>query len=120
MNYYIKAIKQYADFKGRARRAEFWYFTLFNMIFGILAIILDNLSGLTIPGEIYGMIYFIYVLATFIPSLALTIRRLHDVGKSGWFYLIGFIPLIGAIWLFILFLREGEAGVNKWGVNPKQ
>jgi len=66
-----------------------------------------------------GIIGNLYSLAVFLPSLGVLVRRLHDVGKSGWFFLIVLIPLIGAIWLLILLFRDGEQGENKWGPNPK-
>jgi uncharacterized membrane protein YhaH (DUF805 family) len=93
MNWYLKVIKDYAGFSGRARRKEYWMFFLFNFIFLIVAMILDNIFGTTIKvnsvygsqGLPYGYIYTIYGLATFLPYLAVMVRRLHDIGKSGWF-----------------------------------
>ena len=148
MNYYLKVLKNYAVFSGRARRSEFWYFILFNIIFAFLAAGLDNVLGTTLnmgvnnPGELlqgklagvaitsvsgdyeislpYGYIYIIYALATFIPGLAVVVRRLHDVGKSGWMYFIGLIPIIGAIWLLVLICKDSQVGSNKWGENPKE
>lgn len=121
MKWYLKVLNQYADFNGRARRTEYWMYTLFNMIFVVVAIILDNLLGLKFSPEVpYGFIYMIYGLAVLIPGLAVSVRRLHDVGKSGWFILIGLIPLIGAIWLLVLYCTEGTPGRNEYGVNPKE
>ena len=121
MNWYLKVMKQYADFNGRARRTEYWMYALFNVIFLFVAAVLDNLLGLKFNPEIpYGYIYMIYALATFIPGLAVSVRRLHDVDKSGWFYLIVLIPLVGAIWLLILFCTEGTPGRNQYGFNPKE
>lgn len=120
MNWYLKVLKQYADFKGRASRKEYWIFFLFNVIFSIAAMTLDNILGLTISGIPYGPLYLIYILAVFIPGLAVSVRRLHDVGKSGWMFLIALIPLIGAIWLLILVATDGQQGSNKWGENPKE
>jgi uncharacterized membrane protein YhaH (DUF805 family) len=68
----------------------------------------------------YGWFYLIYALVIFIPGLAVTVRRLHDVGKSGWWYLLAFIPLIGAIILLVWFCTDSQAGTNKWGANPKE
>ena len=119
MNWYLKVLKQYADFGGRARRKEYWMFALFNVIFAIAAMLLDNLFGMTF-GEIgYGPIYSLYGLAVFIPGLAVTVRRLHDIGKSGWMILIALIPIIGSIWLLVLLVTDSESGTNKWGPNPK-
>ena len=120
MNWYLKVLKQYADFSGRARRSEYWYFVLFNMIFAIVAVVLDNILGTAIEGVGYGPIYGLYVLAVLLPGLAVAVRRLHDVGKSGWMFLIVLIPLIGAIWLLVLFFTDSQPGTNKWGPNPKE
>ncbi|MDC9722012.1 MAG: DUF805 domain-containing protein [Urechidicola sp.] len=123
MNWYLKVLKQYTDFSGRARRKEYWMYTLFNIIFFICAAIIDNLLGTNFEFDSisigYGYVYMLYALFVFIPGLAVSVRRLHDVGKSGWFLLIAFIPLIGAIWLLVLYVTDGDAGNNKWGSNPK-
>lgn len=119
MEWYLKVLRQYADFSGRARRKEYWMFTLFNVIFICIAIILDSVFGLSFNGMGYGLVYSIYCLVVLVPGLAVGIRRLHDVGKSGWMVLVSLIPLIGWIWILILFCREGQLGENKWGANPK-
>jgi uncharacterized membrane protein YhaH (DUF805 family) len=120
MNWYLKVLKQYADFSGRARRKEYWMFALFNSIFTIIAMILDNVLGLT-AGELpYGVFYFLYSLAVLIPGLAVAVRRLHDVGKSGWMILISLIPIIGAIWLLVLMVTDSNPGENQYGLNPKE
>ena len=125
MNWYLTVIKNYVGFKGRARRKEYWMFILFNMIFMIAALILDNMLGTTQNGVVYGdigygPIYGLYTLAVFLPALAVLVRRLHDIGKSGWMILITLIPIIGAIWLFVLLVTEGELTRNKYGSNPKE
>ena len=120
MNWYLKVLKQYADFSGRARRQEYWMFALLNMIFTIVAMILDNVLGIAMEGVGYGPIYILYVLAVFIPGLAVAVRRLHDVGKSGWMLLIALIPLVGAIWLLVLLFTDSQKESNKWGQNPKE
>jgi uncharacterized membrane protein YhaH (DUF805 family) len=114
MNWYLKVLRQYADFNGRARRTEFWMFVLFNIIFSIAANVLDYLFGT------YGVFSGIYALAMFIPGLAVSVRRLHDVNKSGWMLLVGLIPVIGLIWLLILWVTEGTPGENQYGPNPKE
>ena len=120
MKWYLKVLKQYADFNGRARRTEYWMFALFNAIFLLIAALLDNLLGLTFNEHFpYGYIYIAYALAVLIPGLAVAVRRLHDVGKSGWFYFIALIPIIGSIWLLVLFFTEGTAGNNEYGSDPK-
>lgn len=124
MKNYLKVISNYATFSGRARRSEYWYFVLFNMIFAIIAMVLDNVLGTTFKMGYgvqlpYGYIYLLYVLAILIPGLAVAVRRLHDVGKSGWFILIAIIPIVGAIYLLVLMLTEGKQGINEYGPNPK-
>jgi len=121
MNWYLKVLKEYENFEGRARRKEYWMFLLFNSIFFITAIIIDNILGITYGRDIfYGPIYTLYVLAVFIPGLAVSVRRLHDIGKSGWYYLIILIPLAGPIWFLVLVATDGDPGENEYGVNPKQ
>ncbi|MBK9148474.1 MAG: DUF805 domain-containing protein [Flavobacteriales bacterium] len=120
MNWFLKALKNYVGFKGRARRKEYWMFTLFNIIFAVAAMVLDNVAGLASPMTGYGPIYALYALATFLPGLAVAVRRLHDVGKSGWFILIALIPIIGAIWLLVLLVTDSKPGANEYGENPKE
>lgn len=128
MKWYLKALRQYADFSGRARRTEYWMFVLFNFIFSIVARGLDYMLGfgLSLSDEYgdtvqipYGYIFIAYTLAMLIPGLAVAVRRLHDVGKSGWMLLVGLIPLIGGIWLLVLYCTDSQDGSNKWGDNPK-
>ena len=123
MKWYIMAIKKYADFKGRSRRKEYWMFALVSMMFGITALVLDHLLGLSFntPGNKlgYGFIYMAYGLFIFMPGLSVGVRRMHDVGKSGWMCLIGIIPIIGTIWFLVQMCKDGQPGVNKYGVNPK-
>lgn len=120
MNYYLKVLKQYSDFKGRARRKEYWMFTIFNIIFGGIAMTLDSVFGIAIEGVGYGPLYGIYALVLFIPGLAVAVRRLHDIGKSGWMLLITLIPLIGVIWLLVLLLTDSNSEENLYGENPKE
>ena len=128
MEWYLKVVRDnYTNFKGRARRKEYWMFVLFNVIFILVAAILDNILGTTFKissgysdvSMPYGWIYLIYVLAIFIPGLAVLVRRLHDVGKSGGWIFIVLIPLIGAIWLLVLVCTEGISGDNIYGPSPK-
>ena len=113
MNWYLKCLNQYADFKGRARRKEYWMFVLFN---ALVSIVVEGI------GYVIGLDFLVslYALAVFIPMLAVSVRRLHDIGKSGWWYLIGLIPLIGWIILIVNFCTDGEPYDNEWGANPKQ
>jgi len=118
--WYKKVVfENYANFSGRARRSEYWFFVLFNMIFAICAMLLDNLLGLNFDPIPYGWFYVLYALAVFIPGLAVAVRRLHDVNKSGWFFFIILIPIIGSIWLLVLFFSEGTKGKNNYGDDPK-
>lgn len=120
MNWYLKCLNQYADFSGRARRKEYWMFVLFNMIFAFIAMIIDNVIGTASPELGYGIIYGLYALVMIIPGIAVTVRRLHDVGKSGWMYLIVLIPFIGVIWLLVLLVTDSNTGENPYGTNPKE
>jgi uncharacterized membrane protein YhaH (DUF805 family) len=106
MNYYIMVLKKYAEFKGRAGRAEFWYFVLFNAIASIVCSIISSIIG-----DHKNVLGNLYSLAVFVPSLAVGMRRLHDIGKSGWYTLLGLIPIIGWIWLIILFAQKSNSAV---------
>lgn len=120
MEWYLKAFKEnYANFKGRARRKEFWMFYLFHIIIiFILAFIAGFIGGSS--DSFVGFIPLaIYFLASIIPFLALAVRRLHDTGKSGWFYLISLIPYIGGIIVLIMLAQKGNEGTNKYGPDPK-
>ena len=115
MNWYLKVVQNYFEFNGRARRKEYWMFALVNIIISWSLSLLDLVLGTTF----FYIISLIYTLLFFIPSLAVLVRRLHDIGKSGWFFLVALIPLVGVIWLLVLLCMEGESRPNKWGENPK-
>ena len=122
--YYFNVLtNKYADFSGRARRKEYWMWTLYVTLIFILAMIMDNVLGLNFEllGQDlgYGWLYMLAGIINFIPGLSIVVRRLHDVGKSGWFYLIILIPIIGFIWMLILLCSDGIKEENKWGTNPK-
>lgn len=120
IDYYKKVVfENYANFKGRARRSEYWWYTLGSIILFLTATILDRVLEINFGETYYGPFYLILALATFIPGLAVAVRRLHDVGKSGWFYFIILIPFVGAIWLLILFCIDGEKHSNEYGTDPK-
>jgi uncharacterized membrane protein YhaH (DUF805 family) len=119
MNWYLAVVKKYAVFSGRARRKEYWMFVLFNIIFSFVATLLDSVIGTTSDSG-YGLLSVLYSLAVLLPTLAVGIRRLHDIGKSGWWLLITLIPLIGSIWLLVLFATDSQPGVNAYGPNPKE
>lgn len=107
MNWYLKVLKQYTDFNGRARRKEYWMFYLFSVIISVVLGVIDGVLGM----EEFG-IGTIYSLAIFIPTLAAGVRRMHDLGKSGWYILI-------PIYNLILLCTDGEEGSNEYGPNPK-
>jgi uncharacterized membrane protein YhaH (DUF805 family) len=120
IEWYKKVVfENYANFNGRARRSEVWYYILANIIILITAAVIDSSTGLNFEPLPYGVIYSIYALATFLPGIALAIRRLHDVGKSGWFLLISLLPIIGSIWMLVLFCTDGDHGKNDYGQDPK-
>ena len=121
IKHYLNAVQNnYVNFSGRARRSEYWYFILCYYIITILAVVIDNTLGLANDLTGYGFITLAVMLGHILPSLSLVVRRLHDVGKSGWFYFIAFIPIIGGIWLLVLFCTEGTKGENKYGADPKE
>ena len=118
MNWYFQVLKKYAVFSGRARRKEYWMFVLFNIIFTIVASILDAVLLPTVMGG-FGPLYCLYALAVLVPSLAVSVRRLHDVGKSAWFFLVALIPIVGGIWLLVVTCGDSTPGENQYGANPK-
>jgi uncharacterized membrane protein YhaH (DUF805 family) len=113
MNWYLDVLKKYAKFDGRARRKEYWMFVLFNVLIAFGLGIIEALIGTG------GFLGAVYALAVFIPNLAVAVRRLHDTGRSGWFLLIGLIPLVGVIVLIVFFVQDSQPGSNKWGPSPK-
>jgi len=119
MNWYLEVIKKYVDFSGRARRKEYWYFVLFNILITIALAIVDGALGLT-NREGLGPIRGIYTLAVLIPSIAVVVRRLHDTGRSGWYILMGLIPCVGGIILLVFAVEDSEPGENQYGINPKE
>ena len=124
MNYYLEALKKYAVFHGRAHRAEFWWFVLFNAIFsfalnitfgarvGVPEETVSSASPLAILPAIYG-------LAVLLPAIGVSIRRLHDTNRSGWWLLIALFPIVGAIVLIVFYAQAGDAGENQFGADPK-
>lgn len=123
MNWYLKALRQYADFKGRARRKEFWVFYLCNLLVIVLiaffAVFLSSTQETGLFPTTIFVLLGLYYLAILIPTLAVTVRRLHDINNSGWMYFVSWIPFIGGIWLLILLCKEGTEGVNDYGDDPK-
>jgi uncharacterized membrane protein YhaH (DUF805 family) len=120
MSWYITCWKKYVDFSGRARRREYWWFWLIN---AVIAWILWMIAFLTTSESNASPVFWItilFALAIFLPSLAVQIRRLHDVGKSGWWIFISLVPFIGSLWLLVLMLSDSQAGTNQYGPNPKE
>lgn len=114
MEWYIRVLtNNYANVSGRARRKEYWMFVLINGILMIIAAIFDDIFGS------FPLIFLLYTVSVFCPSFAVAIRRLHDVGKSGWWLCIGCIPVIGSIWLLVLFCMDGNPGENRYGPSSK-
>ena len=121
MSWFIGALKKYAVFEGRARRKEYWFFVLFYVIFAFGMALVDVIAGTMYYGAVTGgLLSGLYALAMLIPSISVTVRRLHDTGRSGWWVLIGLIPLIGAIVLFVFMVLDSQQGENRFGPNPKE
>ena len=113
MKWYKKVLSNYANFKGRARRKEYWMFNLIYAIFYIAILILDSASGTRIVSVLFRLIHFV-------PMLAVSVRRMHDINKSGWYLLVNFIPFIGFIWYLVLLCTDGTYGANKYGPDSKR
>lgn len=115
--------KNYANFNGRARRSEYWYFSLMNFIivmavYILMAIAIFATKSATVA-IVFGALLVVFMLATIVPNIAVLVRRLHDTGKSGWFYFVSLIPLAGPIWLLVLLFTDSTPGDNEYGPNPK-
>ncbi len=106
MNYYLTVLKKFAVFNGRARRSEYWYFVLFNLLIAIVLTLIDEAIGTRLLNNIYS-------LTVLIPGIAVGVRRMHDVNKSGWFLLI-------PIYNLILACTDGTQGLNQYGSDPKR
>ncbi|WP_127167924.1 DUF805 domain-containing protein [Xanthomonas euvesicatoria] len=128
MEWMLLPLKRYADFNGRSRRKEYWMFALmqllvlfvFGGLFAVAAVAMGNENG---PGALAWLICAVMVivfLALIVPGIAVTVRRLHDQDKSGWFYLVSLVPYVGAFVLLVFMCIEGTPGPNQYGENPKQ
>lgn len=111
LHWYTDVLKKYTVFDGRAGRQEFWMFVLFSIIVYIVVAIVGNIIHFPALAGLYG-------LAVLLPTLGVEIRRLHDIDKSGWWILISFVPIIGGIWLLVLFCMAGTPGANRFGPAP--
>ncbi len=119
MSWYILVLKKYAVFNGRAQRKEYWYFSLFHFII-LSALMLVMLLTVAVDAPSFlGVLYLLYGLATLLPNIGVSIRRMHDTGRSGWWLFIGNVPLVGSIVLLGFLASDGEAGTNKYGPSPK-
>jgi uncharacterized membrane protein YhaH (DUF805 family) len=116
LQWYLEVLRKYAQFEGRAHRTEFWLFVLVNVAISFALSIVDYVIGT--DTEFGGVLSGIYGLAVLVPSLAVGTRRLHDIGRSGWWQLLLLIPLVGLIILIVWWAREGEREPNTWGPNP--
>lgn len=137
MTWYLAVLKKYAGFRGRARRREYWTFALVNAIIGIVLVVIGKLTkmpgiatfgiGMSRNGlGVFGIgvfsnpiVFQVYALATFLPFLAVEVRRLHDIGRPGWWWLFGLVPVLGWIVLVVFCATDGVAGDNRYGPDPK-
>ena len=119
MKYFLYCLQHYADFNGRARRSEYWYYTLFNFLIYIACVVLALLLAIATDTPGFIALAYLWGLATLLPTIAVCVRRLHDTGKSGWFYLTVFIPLVGGILMLVWMCIDSEIGHNGYGPNPK-
>ena len=115
MQYWIQCLKKYADFSGRARRREYWLFTLFSTIF----MLLGNFFVIMLAPEYSKMYQVVWSLVIAMPSLAVFVRRMHDIGKSGLWYFLNLIPVVGAIVVLIFLCKDSQPESNIYGENPK-
>ena len=112
MNWYLEVLKKYAEFDGRARRTEYWMFALINII---VSLVLTFLLGRVLGGVIPAL----YSLAVLLPAIGVSIRRLHDTGRTGWWLLIGLVPVIGGLVLLVFMVLDSDPGENQYGPSPK-
>ena len=117
MKWYLDVLRKYVEFDGRARRMEYWMFYLFNTIFAFACVALDAVVTNVLKIS-FSPFYLLYALAVLLPGLAVTVRRLHDSGKSGWWILIAFVPCVGPIVLLVFMIMDSEPGRNQFGPNP--
>lgn len=113
MNWYLDVLKKYTVFTGRARRKEYWMFALINFVIAVIIMVVEGMLGSP------GIISMIYSLAILLPALAVTVRRLHDTGRSGWWLLIALVPFVGGIILLVFMVLDGTPGDNAYGPSPK-
>ena len=112
-------LKRYAEFTGRSRRKEYWMFVLLNIAVWVVASIIDGILGMSSMFYVYGPVTVLAFLALLIPGIAVSIRRLHDTGRSGWWLLLAFVPIVGGLILLVFMVIEGQRGPNEYGADPK-
>ena len=115
MHWYLHVLRHYANFTGRARRSEYWYFVLVNIAFGLGLNLLDMLVRATLGTGPFTMLYGLVML---VPGIAVSIRRLHDTDRSGWWLLLAVIPVVGLVLIWLMAL-DSNGGTNRYGQNPK-
>lgn len=120
MNWYLYVLKNYATFSGRARRKEYWMFFLFNVLISLGLGVLDIVAGTYSVEYETGFFSALYSLLVLIPSIAVSVRRLHDTNRSGWWVVISLIPIIGVLVLFVFTCLDSQPGTNRFGANPKE
>jgi uncharacterized membrane protein YhaH (DUF805 family) len=119
LGYWAGCYRKYATFSGRARRAEYWWYTLFNsIIYGVLVGIGFLMGDSDTSTTIFGFLVMVYVLIVLVPTLAVTSRRLHDTGHSGWWQVLSIVPLAGLV-AFIMTILDGNPGTNQYGPDPR-
>ena len=119
MNWYLEAFRRFGDFKGRSRRKEYWYFFLFNLLASWLFLFIDYILGTYSTESMIGLVNVAYSLVALIPGLSVSVRRLHDTGRTGWWMLINFIPVIGWIVFIVFMVFDSDPAANKYGPCPK-
>jgi len=118
IEWYVSVLRRYVDFSGRAGRSEYWWFALANAIVLIALTILGRVGESMGLGGILMVPYFLYLLAVLLPSLGVSVRRLHDTGRSGWWFLLAFVPVIGGLVLLVFFILDSTPGDNQYGPHP--
>ncbi|WP_262965510.1 DUF805 domain-containing protein [Methylobacter psychrophilus] len=119
MNWYLEVLKKYTVFDGRARRKEYWFFILFNVLISMALAIIDRFTGNVDTETGLGILSSLYPLGVLLPTLAVSVRRLHDTGRSGWWLLINFVPGIGAIIFFFFMVLDSNPERNEYGPSPQ-
>jgi uncharacterized membrane protein YhaH (DUF805 family) len=120
MSWYLTVLKKYAVFDGRARRKEYWFFQLINTLILIVIVAVGGVAARNTLVSPVHIIIILYLLAVLLPSLAVTVRRLHDTGRSGYWIFISFVPFVGGIILLVFTFIDSQPGANQYGPNPKE